>query len=228
MRSSYIGQAWLVLVLAISFGAALAGVELGLKRRIADNKRRFTIRKVPDVVPGADAKASDMDPIQVTVGAGKDETQYDVFRALDHEGGQIGWVVKAAGKGFADKIELLIGLDARAETITGVSILDHKETPGLGNKIEQIGDKSNKGFLWQFRYHHPRADRPLAITTASPKKDEPGEANRIKAVTGATISSKSVCNIINEALSAELRGKLVAALGATTRPATTRTGPPEE
>jgi len=80
---------------------------------------------------------------------------------------------------------------------------------GDGHKIE-VGNAKKKGFLWQFFHHRPRADQPLAVTKASPKADEPGAANKIKAVTGATISSRSVCDIINEALSGELRQKLAA------------------
>jgi len=218
MKNSYIGQAWLVLALSVSFGAALAGVETWLRPTIEANKLAATIRWIPRIVPGADARRSARAaPIVVTVGTGRNETPYDVFRALDYQGGQIGWVVRASGKGFADKIEVLIGLDARAETITGLSILDQKETPGLGNKIEKMGDKKHKGFLWQFRYHHPRAGRPLVVTTASPRKGEAGGANKIRAVAGATISSKSVCSIINEALSRPLREKLIAALATTTR-----------
>ena len=214
MKRSYIGQAWLVLVLSLSFGAALAGVETWLRPTIEANKLAETIRRIPQVVPGADAaRSARAEPLVVTTGTGRAVDRHDVFRALDPAGRQVGWVIKAVGKGFADRIELLIGLDAPARTITGLSVLDQKETPGLGNKIELMGDKRNKGFLWQFRHHHPRADRPLVVTTASPDRTRPGAGNRIMALSGATISSQSVCTIINEALSAELCGKLVSALG---------------
>ncbi len=219
MKIKYISQAWLVLVLAVSFGGALAGVDEWLQPRIKANKLAATINEIPTLVPHADKAVSERYlPVEVTVGEGKFQTTYEVFWALDKDSNPLGWVIKATGAGFADKIELLIGVDAKCEVITGLSILDQKETPGLGNKIENVGDENQRGFLWQFRKYGHHADEPLAVTTASPKMNE---FNKIKAVTGATISSRSVCNIINEALSGQLRTALAEALtdGPTSRPA---------
>ena len=218
MKVKYISQAWLVLVLALSFGAALAGVDVWLGPRIKANKLAATIEKIPTLVPGADKAVSEQYwPVKVMVGEGRFKTTYDVFWALDANDRPPGWVIKASGAGFADKIELLIGVDAKCEVITGLSILGQKETPGVGNKIADLGDQKKPGFLWQFHYGH-RADRPLAVRTASPKATE---FNKIQAVAGATISSRSVCNIVNDALSKQLRAALAVALtkGPTSRPA---------
>jgi electron transport complex protein RnfG len=213
MKNNYIGQAWLVLALALSFGAALAGVETWLKPVIAANKLAATVERIPTLVRGADANTSAQSaPLLVTVGEAADRQQYEAWRALTAEGEQVGWVIKASGKGFADKIELLIGVDASARRITGLHVLDQKETPGLGNKIVELGTRENKGFLWPFFHWEPAADQPLVVTTASPKMSEPGSANKITAVAGATISSRSVCRIVNEALSRELRDKLAASV----------------
>jgi len=209
MKDNYIVQAWLVVVLALGFGAALAGVETWLKPRIEANKLTTTIEKIPLLIPGADeaasGKAAKDGPVILTIGQGREQARYDAFRALTADGEQIGWVVKASGKGFADKIELLIGLDAQVFAIQGLSILDHKETPGLGDKIEKMGTEKKKGFLWQFAHYAFEANQPLTVTTASPKSTQ---MNTVKAVAGATISSQSVSDIINEALSKELRDKL--------------------
>ncbi len=219
MKIKYISQAWLVLVLALSFGGALAGVDVWLQPRIAANKLAATIDEIPTLVPLADKAVSERYlPVEVTVGEGKLKTTYEAFWALDKDSKPRGWVIKASGAGFADKIELLIGVDPKCEVITGLSILNQKETPGVGNKIEDLGDQKKPGFLWQFYNYGHHADQPLTVTTASPKMNE---YNKIKAVTGATISSRSVCNIINEALSKQLRTALTKALadGPTSRPA---------
>jgi len=217
MKVKYISQAWLVLLLSLSFGGALAGVDVWLAPRIAKNKLDATIKKISILVSGADnAVSGRYKPVEVVVGEGKFKTTYEAFWAMDDAGKPRGWVIKASGQGFADKIELLIGVDAKCEVIKGLSILSQKETPGLGNKIEDLGDEKKPGFLWQFHYGH-RANQPLTVTTASPK---PNEFNKIKAVGGATISSRSVCNIVNDALSEQLRTALVEALkkGPTLRP----------
>jgi electron transport complex protein RnfG len=100
-------------------------------------------------------------------------------------------VVKSSGSGYADKIELLVGLDADADTISGLFILDQKETPGLGNKVIETGWR--KQFIGK-----PVADALAVTKTGASKPIE------IDAVTGATISSDSVVQIINTAL-ADLR-----------------------
>jgi electron transport complex protein RnfG len=220
MKAKYISQAWLVILLSLSFAGTLAGVDVWLAPRIEANKLAATIDKIPDLVPGADKAASaeavraKYSPVPVTVGEGKFKTTYEAFWAMDKSGKPLGWVIKASGQGFADKIELLIGVDAECRTITGLSILSQKETPGLGNKIEE-GNEGKPGFLTQFR-HGLRADEPLTATTSTPDKG----SNKIGAVSGATISSRSVCNIVNDAMSKQLRTALVDALkkGPTSRP----------
>ena len=176
MKDSFIGQGWLVLALALGFGGALAGVEAALSGRIAENKLNETLDQIPRLVEGA--KTGEQTTIE-----GK-----TIFRAVDEGGKLVGWVVPARGQGFADRIELLIGLDTKAETITGLYVLAQKETPGLGNKITE--DK------WQGQFDNKPTDKPLAVTKAKPK------AGEIRAVTGATISSESVCTIVNETVAA--------------------------
>lgn len=185
-KRGYLAQAWLVVLLATGFGAALAGVDLALKDEIAENKRRDTLGRIPELVPGAQKG-------QVAKVAGK-----LVYRALDADGRQVGWVVPASGQGYNDRIEVLIGLDLEALTLTGLYVLDQKETPGLGNKIT-----SPKLFLDQFA--GLMLDNPVKVD-----KDDP--ASTIHAIGGATISSRAVCDIINgavgqlgEALRAALR-----------------------
>jgi len=177
MKNSYIGQAWLVIALSVCFAAALAAVEAQLGQRIKDNKLAATREQIPLLVPGA----KDSRPYRS--GAGQ-----TVYKALDGDHGHVGWVVPATGQGFADKIELLVGLDADAKVIRGVYILDQKETPGLGNKI--TGEK----FLKWFRRQD--ALRPLKVVK---RGAVPGQS-RVEAVTGATISSTSVCDIVNRAV----------------------------
>ena len=184
-RGNILAQAWLVLMLALIFGAALAGMHLSVAERIAENKLQETLSQIPALVPGAEAGA---------------EARIDeriVYRALEAEK-QIGWVIPATGQGFADKVELLIGVDAGVDTLTGIYVLDQKETPGLGNKIIEAG--------WREQFVGKSALEPLIVTKAKTAKDQ-----EIVALTGATISSDTVCDTINATL-AELRSALVAGL----------------
>jgi len=175
MKNSYLGQAWLILLLSLSFGAALAGVQTALKSRISANKLQDTIGQIPALVPGAESGKQERFGEQV------------VYRALDADGKQVGWVIAASGQGFADRIELLVGVDQDLNKITGLYILDQKETPGLGNKIVEA--------KWRNQFDGKAVMPPLVVTKTTPDKE-----NQIQGVTGATISSDSVIGIVNTAV----------------------------
>jgi Na+-translocating ferredoxin:NAD+ oxidoreductase subunit G len=178
----YLRQAWLVIVLAALYSGALAGVESTLGPKIQQNKENETLGQVPALVPGSVKGVSVTPPV-----VGKDGKECKVFRAVGADGRTIGWVLPTGGQGFADRIELLVGLDASMETITGLFILDQKETPGLGDNI--TGEDFRGRFLGK------NAEPPLVIVTG--KTETP---NQIRAITGATISSESVCKIVNDTI----------------------------
>jgi electron transport complex protein RnfG len=56
-----------------------------------------------------------------------------IYRASG-DGGQIGWAIRLASRGYGGPMQLVIGLDTSG-LVTGVSILSHNETPGLGTKV---------------------------------------------------------------------------------------------
>lgn len=191
-----LGEAWLVLVMSLVFGASLAAVQAGWGARIDQNKEDDARGRVPLLVHGADgALTPPGEDLEV-----KDERGtrlYRIYRAMrkgaaDPE--QIGWVVKAKGPGYADMIEVLIGLDLAAERLTGLDVLAQNETPCLGNKIRE------EPWRAQFR------DKALgAVLSAT--KSAVASASEIKAISGATISSQSVCDIVNRA-TADFASKL--------------------
>ena len=181
-KTGYISQAWLVILLAFLFGGALAGVQQTLGPRIAENQRNETYDVIPTIVPGADKSQT----VELTVDA-SDGRQHRVYEAIGADGLCKGWVIPTRGPGFADEIRLLVGLDREATIITGMYVLDQKETPGLGALI--IG----KAFCEYFR--DVPTNRTLEVVTA-----EPTAANQIEALTGATLSSQSVAGIVNSAV----------------------------
>lgn len=194
LKNSNIIQAWLVLLLCLCFGSALAAVHVVLSPAIEANKINETREKVPGLVLGEKKALAlaqtdetleiDTTPIQVEK-SGRN-ISYTVYKAL-LKGERVGWVIKSSGQGYADKIELLVGVNADADLISGLFILDQKETPGLGNKVAGEG--------WRNQFIGKPADHRLVVTKAGASKPE-----EIDAVTGATISSRSVVQIINLAL----------------------------
>lgn len=91
-----------------------------------------------------------------------------------------GSVVKVYPEGYGGSIELLVGVEASGE-VSGIQILSHQETPGLGaNMLEE-------DFKGQFQGKMA----PLSVSKTTPGEQE------IEAITGATITSKAVTDGVN-------------------------------
>ena len=201
LKNSNFAQACLILVLALIFGSALAAVQVNLSGVIAANKLNETLERVPELVFGVTAAAGmtspnatvEITPGTVTIKKDLKTSYYNLFRVV-REGKLAGWVVKAGGQGYADKIEIIIGLDPGADTITGLFVLQQKETPGLGNKITFP--------RWRNQFIRKKTGTPLVVT-----KDKSQTPNAIDAVTGATISSRSVTGIVNRTIG-DVKGRL--------------------
>ncbi len=179
-KKSYLADAWLVLLLAVVFGVALAGVHLGLRDTIDDNKLGEAMKRIPSLVPGA-VKGK----LDETTGKGEGKR----YLALDESGKQVGVVLQGKGPGYADIIEVLIGVNAEGTLITGLYVLECKETPNLGDKIK------GEAFLGEFAAAKKLdTSRPVVAVKSVPKD----KANEIQAISGATVSSKSVCEIVNK------------------------------
>jgi electron transport complex protein RnfG len=198
-NGNFISQAWLVLVLAICFGGLLAGMQITLGPTIEANKINETLERVPELVFGAAHAAElsqsgmEITPISVGVDKAGKTVRYNVYETKS-DGQLAGWVTKSAGQGYADKIEVLIGFDPGVEKITGIFVLDQKETPGLGNKILEAD--------WRGQFLDKSTAQPLM-----PVKGQATASNEIDAITGATISTKAVTDIVNTAV-ADLRQPL--------------------
>jgi len=111
-----------------------------------------------------------------------------VFAGFAGDGTLVGYAIPADGPGFQDIIGLLYGYRPAERRITGMEILESRETPGLGDKIYK-----DLAFVANF---DALAVDPEIVAV---KKGTKAAPNEIDAITGATISSKAVVRIINEA-----------------------------
>ncbi|MCB1880495.1 MAG: FMN-binding protein, partial [Gammaproteobacteria bacterium] len=111
-----------------------------------------------------------------------------IFSGYDASGRLVGYAIAGAGPGFQDTIRLLYGYIPETREITGMEILESRETPGLGDKIYK-----DPAFVANFD------SLSIDPEIRAVKKGKRSAANEIDAITGATISSKAVVRIINEA-----------------------------
>jgi Na+-translocating ferredoxin:NAD+ oxidoreductase subunit G len=110
-----------------------------------------------------------------------------VFLGRDANGAAVGFAVVHNRAGFQDQVKIIFGYDPRTKRMMGMKVLESKETPGLGDAIEK-----NMDFVEQFT----RTEAPLVGVKPGSGS---GSINEIDMITGATISSKAVIKIINEA-----------------------------
>jgi electron transport complex protein RnfG len=96
--------------------------------------------------------------------------------------------VVSARDGYAGPIRLLVGV-AMDGKVSGVRVLEHRETPGLGDRIETI--KSD--WVLQFDGHSLRDPEPAAWAI----RDDGGQFDQL---TGASVTPRAIINAIRQTL----------------------------
>jgi electron transport complex protein RnfG len=125
-----------------------------------------------------------------TLPAGAKEAEYKrIFAGFGEDGQPVGVAMSRGESGFQDIVLVIMGFDPASGTLTGMKVLESKETPGLGDKIFK-----DQAWVDQF-FAGP--ELPLKPVKAGSGRGEP---NEVDTITGATISSKTVIQIINNAV----------------------------
>jgi electron transport complex protein RnfG len=96
-------------------------------------------------------------------------------------------VATHTNKAFGGRFDIMVGFDLEGNVLNTV-VLEHHETPGLGDKI----DKKKSAFSEQFNGKNP------TLKTLIVKKD----GGEVDAITAATISSRAFCDAVNNAAKA--------------------------
>jgi len=163
-------------------GAFLATVGILTQERIALNKQREIEKAITEVVPG-------------TLSSQKlyEEKDLTVYGGLDENGSLLGYAIQATGVGFQDKIVFMLGTNEAITRINSLSILDQKETPGLGAKI---ADRESFLQFWENR----DCRTPLTLHKPAARSRDELSPTEVNTITGATISSEAVLNTVNSSL----------------------------
>ncbi len=154
--------------------------------------------------PIAAAKlAKKLDAIQKVVPAFDNDPNAEVYKmAVDgdtlhfypakNNGELVGTAVETfTNMGFTTVIKVMVGLTPDG-IIHDVAVLEHKETPGLGDKME----RKKSDWSTQFQNKNPK-EFNIAV-----KKD----GGDIDAITASTISSRAFCDAVNRAYNAYIEG----------------------
>jgi len=184
------GAYTLVFMLAVTvvFISATSAMHLATKERIERNMRSHVQRSVllaAGLAPptGADEVGAAF-AAAATEHATPDGTTYYV---VAREGGGRAFVLLREGAGLWGAIGAAVGLDAALDgTMTGLSFTYQNETPGLGARIDE------PWFVRQFA-----GKRGPFTTRAEGERTAP---NEFDAITGATITSAAVRDLVNRAI----------------------------
>ena len=174
------------MVLRLLVVVSVAGLALGLVYTqtydvIQAAKKAKLEAAIGEVVPAFDTLLT----YKVMPAEGKDSvTFYKALLNNEHVGTAIDTYTD---KGFSGRFKIMVGFDPQG-VIINTAVLEHKETPGLGDKM----DISKAKWSEQFKGKDPKT-YILKVT-----KDK----GNVDAITAATISSRAFCDAAQRAYDA--------------------------
>lgn len=123
---------------------------------------------------------------KTVLGAAESFDERDSYYIGIAGGNTVGYVFETESKGYGGTIKVMTGIDTDGN-VTGVVILSHAETPGLG------ANAAKEKFRDNFKQEAPAQ----GFTVVKNRKAGKGE---IEAMTGATITTKAVSDAVNKAI----------------------------
>lgn len=128
-------------------------------------------------------KDAENDPVTDRFKIADGDTQRSVFVGV-YDGKPNTVALETQVNGFADKVGMLVAIDTDTDTLRGIGVTTHKETPGLGGNA-----KADPSFAAQFQ--GKSIDKEIKVTN---------DGGEINALSGATITSRAVCRGTNNAI----------------------------
>ncbi|OQW95978.1 MAG: hypothetical protein BWK79_00455 [Beggiatoa sp. IS2] len=125
-----------------------------------------------------------------------------MYAGYDAAGNLLGVALEAAGQGYSDTIIVLYSYSPACECINGIKVVQNRDTPGIGDKIQK-----NLDFLKNFEQLDAKlnADKSgLANAIHTVKHGTKKNPWEVDAISGATISSRAVGKMLNNSTAASL------------------------
>ncbi|QJD71128.1 electron transport complex subunit RsxG [Marinobacterium sp. LSUCC0821] len=174
---------------AILAAGIIAVTQVSTKDQIAENIRAAQSRALFEIFP------ADIDPhlFDHTVELAADELNLEEeavngYQVIDGETVKGVILPVRSEEGYSGNIDLMVGINADS-SIAGVRIISHKETPGLGDKIDRAKSLWVDSFIGKIRQGSD--DSRWAV-----KKD----GGQFDQFTGATITPRAVVGAIGTAI----------------------------
>jgi Na+-transporting NADH:ubiquinone oxidoreductase subunit C len=102
-------------------------------------------------------------------------------------------VLPIYGKGLWSTLYGYLALDADTTTVRGITFYEHAETPGLGGEVDNISWKA----LWKNKkLFDDQGEVALEVVKGMVPSDSPQVIHQIDGLSGATITSRGVSNLV--------------------------------
>ena len=179
-ESTLLNMVLVLTIIAVVSAAALAMLNNVTKDPIAAAKQAKTEAAIKDVLP----EFASLKDGKTMLDGDKDSTKYNLaYNASDELVGVA--VESSTEKGFNGHIGVMVGFDAQGN-ISGYSVLETQETPGLGSKAGEWFQKDGKGSI-------------IGMNPATNNMTVSKDGGEVDAITAATISSRAFCDAITRA-----------------------------
>lgn len=162
-----------LVIVSVLSAASLSIVYEKARPIIEEKKLEYLENTLVEVIPTAD-RFEENNELKEIISEDREGIR-KVFDAYNKNNDKMAMALLIDSIGFGGTIKILIGVDINTAKITGMKILEHLETPGLGERITETE------FLNQFK------DKSIDI-----------KADEVDAITGATISSAAVIKTVTE------------------------------
>lgn len=177
----------LTVICAIA-AAALAGVNNKTKEKIKEEELKFTLRSVAKAIPQYNNH-----PEQDVVLVNEGNEKICIYRGRQDDK-LTGFAIPAVDpNGYSGNVKILVGVLPDG-SLSGIEILSHAETPGLGSRVEEKAFRDR--FIWTCSNCENKQRRTIDNTRWIIKKD----SGDIDEITGASISSRAVTRAVKKAI----------------------------
>ncbi|NDW17517.1 RnfABCDGE type electron transport complex subunit G [Dysgonomonas sp. 216] len=199
LKSTLLNMFLSLTIICIVAAAILAYVDQETAPLIANGKKQKLENAIRDVIPGFDNSPLE-DMYSIATSKGDSLKVYPAKKGTE----LLGVAIESfTMKGFSGEIRILVGLKPEGEIID-YAILQHAETPGLGDKMDTWfkTDKKNQNII----------GRNLSGSTLKLNKD----GGDVDAITAATITSRAFLDAVNRAYATYTNQEWDSSSGATT------------
>ncbi len=174
---------------AIFGSGLLAFINSMTEKRIAENERQALLNSLNQVIDASQYdNALEEDSISVNANTLNRDEASIVYRARKNNKAVAAIMTVTAPDGYNGKIKMLVAVNTNGK-VAGVRVVAHKETPGLGDKIDVSRDN------WINSFSGKSLQQPN-INLWTVKKD----GGEFDSFSGATITPRAVVKAVKNSL----------------------------